>query len=105
MPLVGAMRASDQMFTQLCGRLSSETRAARTHVNVGRGGLPWNRPRKGVIGDFSQLKILPQPEALRTGGDHGYVHAPAMIESQGAMHLGLAFSADRKRTIELAGER
>jgi hypothetical protein len=45
---------------------------------------------------------LAQPDAFRLVGIDGHIHAPAMIEAERAMHLGLAFGADRKRMCEPA---
>src|SRR6185369_9417176 len=81
-----------------------EPRAARSKVEMGARGLPWNRLAESVKRNVMVDQVLAQPDAFGLIRVYGDVHAPAVIEAQRPVHRGFALGADRKNLPELHSE-
>ena len=68
------------------------------------GCLPRHGTAERNVGDPPVFEQRNQKNPFVFVRVQGYVHAVAVIESHGAMHLGIADRAERKRPTELLEE-
>src|SRR5437762_507354 len=82
-----------------------ETRAHRSQVNVSLGGLSGHGMAECKEGNLVLREIVAQPHDFVLVGIDGHIHAPHVVETHGAVHLGLSHRAHRQRLSEIAAKR